>query len=457
MRSRSFTSTMSLGLLLLAACDAGDADDNITSSQPQPTLDAELRESLEQWGVIPIGSMATQPPAQVELGRALFFDRILSGNRDVACATCHHPTTSLSDGRSLPIGTGGVGLGPKRTRGAGRDFVPRSAPSLLNAGVGLTYLLWDGRLSGTRADNIVTEGFNVPSGLPNTLVAQAFLPVLDRREMRGNAGDTDVLGHPNELAEFANGQRAEIWDAVMRRVLGIPEYVDLFNAAFPDTPTSQLRFEHAARALAAFQREAFTKTRSPFDRYLDRDNAALTRQEKQGALLFFEEAQCGTCHNGPFLGGRGFANVGVPQIGPGTGKAAPLDIGRGGLPDNAFYRFAFRVAPLRNVELTAPYMHTGAYATLEAVVTHYNDVPAALRGYDVSQLDPALREMYHGDEATISAVLQTLDGQLQVPLDLSDEEKGDLVAFLKSLTDPAARDLSHLVPATVPSGLPVPR
>src|SRR5437764_11669841 len=91
--------------------------------------------------------MAVQDPALVDLGRALMFDPVLSGNRDVACATCHHPTTHEADGLSLAIGTGGSGLGPGRTLGSGRQFVPRNAPSLLNDGLGLSYLFWDGRLS----------------------------------------------------------------------------------------------------------------------------------------------------------------------------------------------------------------------------------------------------------------------------------------------------------------------
>src|SRR5438034_4634564 len=77
--------------------------------------------------------MPAQDPARVDLGRALMFDKILSGNRDVACATCHLPAQHAADGLSLAIGTGGTGAGPARTLGPGRQFVPRSAPSLLNA------------------------------------------------------------------------------------------------------------------------------------------------------------------------------------------------------------------------------------------------------------------------------------------------------------------------------------
>jgi cytochrome c peroxidase len=227
----------------------------------------------------------------------------------------------------------------------------------------------------------------------------------------------------------------------------------MFNAAFPGS--GRIGFDQAAHALAAFQMQEFTKTRSPFDRYLDRDDAALTLAQKRGGLLFFGKAQCSTCHNGPFLGGQSLANVGAPQIGPGGTKQPPLDLGRGELDNNDFYRFAFRVAPLRNVELTAPYFHSGAFRTLDAVVRHYNDVTTSLSGYDPSQLDADVRPLYRGDPATISAVLATLDFRLRTPLGLTDAEIGELVAFLRALTDPAARDLSSVVPARVPSGLPV--
>jgi len=218
-------------------------------------------------------------------------------------------------------------------------------------------------------------------------------------------------------------------------------------------------FPLAATAIAAFETQALTRTDSPFDRYLNRDDEALTPQAKRGALLFFgTKARCSSCHSGALLGGQSFASTGVPQLGPGTGPAAPLDWGRGGaptVPSDSFSRFSFRIPPLRNVELTAPYMHDGVYPTLEAVVRHYNDVPTALRAYDVTQVAPELRGSYHGDAATINAQLARLDFRLRSSLGLTEDEKNDLVAFLKSLTDPSARDLGGLAPASVPSGIPV--
>jgi cytochrome c peroxidase len=395
--------------------------------------------------------MPQQSSALVTLGRALFFDKVLSGNKDISCASCHEPKAALGDGLSLAVGTGATGSGTARLPGAGRTFVPRQSPTLLNSGIGMFYLFWDGRLSrhGQEIPNPVPLPQLLPTGDPkNALVGQAMLTVLNRQEMRGEVGE-------NELAMIADSQPAAVWRAVMQRLLAIPEYVQMFNTAIPGKATGALRFEDAAYALATFQMQTFTKTNSPFDRYLHRDDAALTTQQKRGALLFFGKAQCGSCHGGPLLGGQGFVNAGVPQIGPGGVRERPLDLGRGELQNNDFYRFAFRVAPLRNVELTAPYMHNGAYATLEAVIDHYNDVPKALREYDVSQLSPSVRALYHGEPATIDAVLTTLDHRLRTPLNLNPAEKSELIAFLKALTDPAARDLSSVVPAQVPSGLPV--
>ena len=448
-------------LVLAAACDEVTPPEGLP-----PSIDAQLRQSLQQWQVLSIGAMPEQSPALVALGQALMFDKVLSGNRDIACATCHQPSEHATDGLPLAVGTGGTGLGPSRTLGPGRQFVPRNAPSLLNTGLGLVYVFWDGRISrfGPGSGGFQTPaGTALPSGLPNVLAAQAMFPVTNRREMRGEPGDLDVFGNPNELAQFGDSQWVEMWHAVMQRLLAIPEYVTLFNAAFPGTATSQLGFEDAATAIAAFQMAALTKTNSAFDRYLARDDAALSVEAKRGALLFFgtpnaaRQASCASCHNGPFLGGRDFANTGAPQLGPGVGAGAPLDLGRGELIDvNPFYRFTFRVTPLRNVELTAPYFHDGVYPTLDAVVRHYSDIPKALRGFDVSQLAPAVRDQYHGDAATLDSILARLDFRVLTPLDLTDGEVADLVAFLKSLTDPAARDLSALVPARVPSGLPVP-
>jgi cytochrome c peroxidase len=449
--------TPSIAVAVLCCIVACKSNYSIADPPGELTLDAELRQTIGGWGAVPILPVAQQNPALVDLGRSLFFDKILSGNRDVACATCHTMVDHATDALSLPIGTGGVVTGTSRTLGPGRQFVPRNAPSLLNQGLGLFYLFWDGRVNeeGGIGRFKTPTGVTIPAEASNLLAAQAMLPVLNRAEMRGVSGDRDVSGNPNELATIPDASASEVWAAVMRRVLAIQEYQAKFTAAYPGIPSSSLSFAHAANAIAAFEVQSFTHTSSPFDRFLAGDNRSMSTEEKRGALLFFGKARCSSCHSGPLLGGQSFANVAAPQIGPGVGTAAPLDIGRGEELNFREYKFAFRVQPLRNVELTAPYFHSGAYATLEAVVRHYNNADSAQKNYDASNLTPAVRALYHGDAATKSAVLETLDFRIREPLRLTTTEQGQLVAFLKSLTDPAARDLSSIAPASVPSGLAV--
>ena len=458
MRSTRWCLTILTGALALTGAVACKDSYSIADPPAEVTLDLQLRQTIGIWGTAPILPVAAQNPAMVDLGRSLFFDKILSGNRDVSCATCHDPFTHAGDALSLPIGTGGVGTGLSRSLGVGRQFVPRNAPSLLNQGLGFFYMFWDGRVNEEGGIGRFKTPTNVPlpNGLSGLLAAQAMLPVLNRAEMRGVAGDVDLTGQPNELAAMADATPTAIWAAAMKRLLAIQAYQAKFNAAFPNIPQSQLGFQHAANAIAAFEIDAFTRTNSPFDRFLHGDNRAMSAEEKRGGLLFFGKARCSSCHFGPLLGGQSFANVGAPQIGPGVGTAAPLDIGRGEeFPNTPQYKFAFRIQPLRNVELTAPYMHSGAYASLEAVVRHYNNADSAQRNYDPSHLTPSLRAMHRGDPATVKAVLDVLDGRLRQPLNLTTTEQSELVAFLKSLTDPSARNLGSIVPASVPSGLTV--
>jgi len=437
-------------LVVFLAVACGDDGDG-------KSVDQRLTVLLEQAGITPIDPGPSPDPAKIALGTALMFDKELSGNRDISCATCHHPLLHTGDDRSLPSGTGGTGLGPDRVLGEGRRMVPRNAPEVFNRGLAeWRTMFWDIRVEGDPEKGFKSPaGEMLPAGLDNVVAVQAMFPVTSGDEMRGAAGDFDVFGQPNEIALIDDADFTAMWAALMDRVLAIPEYVDMFRAAYPEVAEEDLGFQHAANAIAAFEIDAWTYLDSPWDRYVAGDKGALSDDAKAGALLFFGEAGCVDCHSGNLLTDQEPHNVAVPQIGPGKGEESPLDFGCGRVTGQESDRFTFRTPPLRNVALTGPWMHDGAYTTLEAAVRHQLDPSASLRSYDVGQVAPDLRDTFQDEEETLDAILATLDPLKETPLALSDSQVNQLLEFLEALTDPAAVDLSDQVPDRVPSGLPV--
>jgi len=176
---------------------------------------------------------------KVELGRNLFFDKILSGNKNISCATCHHSLTDTGDGLSLSVGEGGRGLGITRDTGSGTDEiverVPRNAPPIFNLGaMEFTKMFHDGRV---QIDQTKPSGFaspagdNLPVNLVNVLAAQAMFPVTSLTEMAGQAGENSIA----DEAGVGNLAGADgVWAQLADRLKGIPEYVDMFISAFDD-------------------------------------------------------------------------------------------------------------------------------------------------------------------------------------------------------------------------------
>jgi cytochrome c peroxidase len=222
------------------------------------------------------------------------------------------------------------------------------------------------------------------------------------------------------------------------RLRGIPEYVQLFRAAFPgefadSSATAAIDVARYARAVAAYERELVTRN-SAFDRWLAGDDSALSATQLRGLALFFDEANCSSCHVGPLLSDFQFHVIGVPQAGPGKAILPGDDTGREEHTGDPADRHAFRTPGLRNVELTAPYMHDGAFATLEEVVDFYD-------------------EGGQPRHATVDAA--AVEDELGGPLGLTDAEVAAIVDFMESLTDSGTRLDPQLlgVPTRVPSGL----
>ena len=426
---------------------------NSSASGNSQGLDSRLLRMLEQHGVEQVDA-PVQDSNKVILGQALFFDRILSGNRDTACATCHHPLTASADGLALGVGTGTETVGAVsifRVRGEGRSFVPRNAPDIFNRGsVNWHTAFWDGRASIKDGVIVSPAGDQLPSELQTPLQIQAMFPVTSRDEMRGELEDVQA---GNELAAIDDADFIGIWNALMARLMANEEYRQMFANAFPEVPESSLGFQHAAIAIAAFEAEAFGMNDSPFDQYLAGDLEALSHDAKRGAALFYGAAKCVSCHSGTLLTDQQHHNLAVPQLGPGKDPTSGLDFGRFGVTGSMSDLFEFRTPPLRNVTATGPWMHNGAFSSLEDVIRHHGDVGKSLEDYDpsVQIFQSDLREMVVDDESLNEWMLETVDTGDQ---DFDGNRVHFLMAFLESLTVPNLHErLQWVIPADVPSGL----
>jgi cytochrome c peroxidase len=402
-------------------------------------------------------------PMQAEIGQLLFYDKILSGNRNISCGTCHHHDLGGGDGLSLGIGEGGVGLGPDRTIGTGdamiRKRIPRNAPALWNLGHReIDVLFHDGRLEHS---NVYGNEFNspaqewLPTGFNSILAAQAVFPLTAQFEMAGNPRENEIAGAVHDRIDAA-------WPILAKRVRVIPKYGDLFVAAFDHIDSSdQVTIVEIANALGAFIGTEWQNHDSPYDTYLA-TQTPLDPAAERGRQLFFGEANCASCHSGPLMSDQEFHAIGLPHIGPGrTRQFDPVvrDVGRMGESDDLADAYRFRTPMLRNVALTAPYGHNGTYPTLEGIVRHHLN-PVAMRAdwsRDMAQLpraDHIALIDFIADQDTQEIARQEAAIAI-APVALDDASVLDLVAFLNALTGVTAETRPLGRPDTVPSGLSV--
>ncbi|MFQ5444047.1 MAG: cytochrome c peroxidase, partial [Nitrospinales bacterium] len=312
---------------------------------------------------------------KIELGRLLFFDPVLSDDNEISCAHCHHPDLGLSDNRGRAMGNSADGVGPERTGGV---LLRRGAPTLWNAAYNQRQF-WDGRA--------------------RDLEDQAGNPITD----------------PNEMAQDTT--------QLVDELRGIPEYSRMFEKAFGARKGPAVTFQNVVYALAAFERTLLS-TRSKFDRYANGEVSALSPIERRGLNVFRSlKTRCFECHNVPTFANPDFKVIGVPDL-----LDSEPDLGRGEIAGERYNR-AFKVPTLRNVALTAPYMHNGIFETLDEVIDFYAGGGGPGKALNVSNLDDKIRKF-----------------------SLTAEEKSSLIAFLHALTDESNKPE---IPESVPSGLPV--
>jgi cytochrome c peroxidase len=275
--------------------------------------------------------------AKWELGRALYFDKRLSADGTVSCASCHMPKLAFADGMPNSVGIRGQ-------RGN------RSAPTVINRAYSLAQF-WDGRAG--------------------TLEDQAKGPMANPIEM----------GHTHE--------------AIVAELKGIAGYRKLFAAAFG---SEEIDIDRAAKAIATFERTVLSGN-SPYDRYKAGDKKALTAAQVRGMNVYFDKAKCDQCHEGINFTLNSYHNLGV-----GMEKANP-DVGRYKVTQRPEDWGAFKTPTLRDISKTAPYMHDGSLKTLEEVVEYYDKGGTPNKNLD----------------------------ERMVKLNLTAQDKSDLVAFLRAL------------------------
>jgi cytochrome c peroxidase len=339
-------------LLCSISCSTvNSADDALVQIPFHPdTLDLRPPSGFPPFPRFPYGALTKQG---VALGRQLFFDPILSGDSTLSCSSCHQPHLAFTDGLALSQNKKG-----KQSK--------RSAPSLLNVVYHYKGLFWDGRAE--------------------TLEQQAFEPVTNPIEM------------------------AATWPKVIQRLQNQPSYWVMFRQAFGIQKKTDIDSVLVVRALAQYERTLFSAN-AKFDQVM-RKEAVFTPSEKRGWTIFFDASpnlpfsECNHCHIDPLFTNLAYENNGIQQV---NHLEDFPDPGRGAITKNRNDLGKFVVPTLRNIALTAPYMHDGRFQTLQEVIDHY-----ASGGHLADNLNPNVRV-----------------------LKLQEQDKKNLIAFLHTLTDTA--------------------
>lgn len=369
---------------LFYACQKNDNTDAVT-----PNTDNTSSARLAAFANSPADNPTST--AKVTLGKMLFYDPILSGKKDVACATCHHPSTGYSDGLDLSIGVNATGFGRNRHFLTPNTiaFVKRNSQTILNTGF----------------NGMNTAGVYNPSTAPmfwdnrtQSLESQSSGPIATLEEMRGNTYSEAVA-----------------LDSVVARLRNIAEYRTLFQTAFGNT-TQPVTATNLGKAIASFERTLITSN-SPYDRYQAGDRTALTAQQVQG-MQSFRNAGCANCHSGDMFSDYQLHVLSVPD----NAKNTTSDAG-------ANNTYAFRTASLRNLQFTAPFMHSGVFQDLNQVLGFYGRIAGGNSQnpkVNVRQIDPLIRQVRIG-------------GRQQ-----------EIIAFINALSD---NSFDKTIPTRVPSNL----
>ena len=493
---RILTPVFALVAVLASGCGGGACECCGEDHELNEKLEASLKE-VGFTGRIE-STLSTRLGRQIDarlsdLGRNLFFDPILSLHGDNSCAGCHSPAAAFGDTQSIAIGVDNNGIVGRNRQGPRNQ---RKAPPVINSAF-YRKLMLNGRFtapSGNPFDNSLGFTFPAPEGttqfpandpqIRTLLAAQGHIPQTVLVEMAGFTGTAGTIGV--DFDAFDNGvgtalplpdgtgfRNHPIRDVVLARLNASAPYValfsDVFNGGVP-LPPGGVTFPMIGNALAEFQ-ISLTFADAPVDRFARGDHDAMTAPQKRGGLLFFGKARCIDCHTVAGNSDEMFSDfenhvLGVPQIAPvfgvGTGNVkfdgpgVDEDFGAEQVTGNPADRYAFRTSPLRNCAMQPAFFHNGCFNRLEDAIRHHLNAVQSANAYNASAAGvPSDLTLRQGPTAP---VVSRLDARLVHPVVLSNDEVNDLVEFVRGgLLDPRAlpANLMPMVPASLPSGLPV--
>ena len=423
--------------LISFSCLAEDSTDRLV-----------LRAFLEKHKFKPVVSEPFEITKKYLLGQALFFDPILSGNKDISCATCHLISEGTSDASSHSIGPGGKGLGSDRRGLEGAKKHLRNSLALWNRDdKTVRSLFWDGRVEiiypNSKKIRTPLEDL-LPTNLENLLAVQALFPLASPGEMLGYQNDhqdNELIAENNEEEKY---RISSVHKKIMVRLLGEgssgitslqSQYRRLFLNAYPDGNIKEFNIGHVGNAIAHFEEVAFATRDAAWDKYISGNEKAISDQAVSGAVVFYIKNNCSVCHNGPVFSDYQYHSLALKSFIEKEGKIQ-IDLGRYFVTKNRSDKYRFRTPSLRNASLTAPYMHDGSIKSIkDSIKRHYVDCLSEKNTIDCKK--------YNYSELLISS---------RRPSDL---EVDQLVAFIKTLEDDASIYVDHIIPRSVPSGLPV--
>lgn len=345
------------------------------------TLDDQLKLIIDVYKLSPATCNINEQLIDAKLtaiGEVVFNTPVLSGDKDTSCSTCHLDEEHLTDGLAVSVGVGGTGEGQARMHSDG-VVVPRNAFTLFGrASKNYNVLFWDGKIHESNGKIFTPIGEGYSLGFNSPLAVAAVLPILARDEFLGRQEILESNEHLERINEAYFQDKIIAANEILQNVLKDRGDADVekLRQALKAADINQPDLPLIGNALASFIAQKVSECKpTPWERYLKGEQAALTIEQKKGAVIFFGKGRCAGCHSGDLFTDFKFHSIGTPQGEFGT-HIHRQDIGRAGVTFQLEDRFNFRTPPLVHVSKTPPYGHNGAFKTLEEVVRfHINPIP----------------------------------------------------------------------------------